>query len=65
MFEVRTWNVQVTTANIIDSFVVNQECAIRVLNGAVSRENCVIGFDYRSGDTRGRINRKLRDSRLK
>lgn len=38
-------DVQAATADVVDSLVVNKECAVGVLNGAVSRENGVVGLD--------------------
>jgi hypothetical protein len=35
MLIVGTGDVQAATANVIDSFVINKECAVGVLNGAV------------------------------
>lgn len=55
MFEVRAWDIEITTADFVDSFVVNQEGAIRVLDSAVGRKDGIVGFDYRGGDTRRRI----------
>ena len=48
-------NVQVTTADVIDCFVVDQKCAIGVFDGAVCRKHSVIGFDDGSRDPRGWI----------
>lgn len=59
VLEAGTGNVQVTAANVVDSFVVNQESAVRVLNGAVGGENGVIGFDDSSRDTRGWVDGEL------
>jgi hypothetical protein len=54
-----TGDIQITTANIVDSFVVDQESAVGVLNGAVGGENCVVGLDYGSRDTGGRVDGEL------
>lgn len=40
----RTGDIQVASANIVNGLVINKEGTIRVLNGAVSRENSVIGL---------------------
>ena len=32
-----SWNVEITTADVIDSLVINKECAVGMLDGAVSR----------------------------
>jgi len=45
MLIVRTRNVKVTTTDVVDCLVVNEECAIRIFDGTMSRENCVVGFD--------------------
>jgi hypothetical protein len=50
-----TGNIQVTTANVVDSFVIDQESAVGVLNGAVGGENSVVGLDNGSRDTGGRV----------
>jgi len=55
MFEGRTRDVKVATADVVDGFIVNEECAVRVLNGAVCREDCVVGFDNGSGNARSRV----------
>lgn len=46
-----TGDIQVTTANVVDSFVVDQESAVGVLNSAVGGENGVVGLDDGSRDT--------------
>jgi len=35
-------NVQIASTNVIDSLVIDQESTIRVLNGAVGRQNGVV-----------------------
>ena len=55
MLEVGAWDVEVATADLVDGFVVDQESAVGVLDGAVSRKNCIVWFDNCSGDTRSRI----------
>jgi hypothetical protein len=55
VLEGRAGDVKVTAADIVDGFVVNEEGAVRVLNGAVGRENCVVGLDDGGGDTGGRV----------
>lgn len=37
ILEAGTWYVQVASADVKDGFVIDEECAIRVLNGAVGR----------------------------
>lgn len=48
MFKRRTWDIQVSSADIVDSLIVNKESAIAVLDGGMGRENCVIRFDNSS-----------------
>jgi len=50
MLIVGAGNVQAATADVVDSFVVNEERAIRVLDGAVRREDSVVGLDNRGRD---------------
>ena len=54
-----TRDVQVATADVVDSLVVHQEGAIGVLNGAVGGQNGVIGLDHSSRHTRSRVDREL------
>jgi hypothetical protein len=60
MFVVGTRNVQAATANIVDSFVIDEEGAVRVLDGAVGRENSVVGLDDGGGDARRRVHGELK-----
>ena len=39
-----TRNVQVTSANIVDSLVIDQESTVGIFDSAVSRQNRVVGF---------------------
>jgi hypothetical protein len=59
MFIARTRNIQVATADIIDRFIINQESTVRVLNGAVGRENSVVRLNDGSGNARGRVDSKF------
>ena len=52
---VGTRNVQVATADIVDSLVVNKERAVGVLDGAMSRENGVVGLDDGGGNAGSRV----------
>jgi hypothetical protein len=45
MFIVRSWNIEISSADVIDSFIVNKESAVRVLNGAVSGQHSVVWFN--------------------
>jgi hypothetical protein len=55
MFIVGTRNVQVATADIVDSLVVNEERAVGILDGAMSREDGVVGLDDGGGDLGSRV----------
>jgi hypothetical protein len=50
MLVVGTGNVQAASTDVVDSFVVNEEGAVGVLDGAVCRQNGVVGLDDRGGD---------------
>jgi hypothetical protein len=52
-------DVKVATADVVDGFIVNKERAVRVLDGAVGGEDCVVGFDDGSGDQGSRVDGKL------
>lgn len=56
---VGTGNVQVSLADIVDSLVVDQEGTVRVLDGAVSGQDGVVGLDNGSRDTGGRVDGEL------
>lgn len=51
----RTRNAEVATADIVDSLIVDEESAVRVLNGAVSGENGVVRLDDGGGDGGSRV----------
>jgi hypothetical protein len=55
MFVVGTRNVQVATADIVDSLVVNEERAVGIFDGAVGREHGVVGLDHGGRDLRSRV----------
>jgi hypothetical protein len=55
-----TLNVQVATANIIDSFVVNHESNIRVLKSGVSSQDGVVGLNNCGGDLRSGVDREFK-----
>jgi hypothetical protein len=48
-------DVQVATADIVDSLIVDEESAVGVLDGAVGRENGVVGLDDGGGHARSGI----------
>jgi hypothetical protein len=52
-------NVQAATADVVDGLVVDEERAVGVLNGAVGRENSVVGLNHRGGDARSWVDSKL------
>lgn len=56
---IRSWNIEVTTAYVIDSLIIDQERAVRVLNSAMGRQHRVIGLDYGGRDARCGIHREL------
>ena len=47
-----SFNVQVTTADVIDGLIVHHEGAVRVFQGGVSGKNGVVWFHYSCGDLR-------------
>jgi hypothetical protein len=55
MLVVGTRDVQVAFADVVDGFVVNKEGAVRVLDGAVCRQNSVVGLNDGSGNARSRV----------
>lgn len=59
MLVVGTGNVQAATADIIDSFVVDEEGAVGVLNGAVRGKDGVVGLYDGRGDAGRRVNSEL------
>jgi len=52
-------DVQVPPADIVDSLVVDQECTVRVLNGAVGGENGVVRLNDGSGNPGSRVHGEL------
>jgi hypothetical protein len=48
-------NIQIPAADVVDSLIVNQERTVRVLDGAMSGENGVIGFNNGRRETRCRV----------
>lgn len=55
----RAGNIQITAADIVNSFVVHQEGTIRVLNSAVSGQNGVIRLNDRSRHARRGVDGEL------
>ena len=56
VLEVRSGDVQVAATDIVDSFIINKERAVGVLNGAVGGQDSIVGFDDRCGYARRRVN---------
>jgi hypothetical protein len=54
-----SWNVEVSSANIIDSLVIDEESTVGVLNCAVGRENGIVWFHNRRGYARSWVDGKL------
>lgn len=54
-----TRDVQVATADIVDSLVVDQEGAVRVLNSAVGGQDSVVRFDDSGRYTRRGVDGEL------
>ena len=52
-------NVQVTTADIVDGFVVDHESTVRVLQGGVGGQNGVVGLNNSSGHLGSWVDGKL------
>ena len=59
MFERGAGDIKVATADVVDGLVVYKERAVRVLDGAVSGEDCVVGLDNGSRDQGSRVDGKL------
>lgn len=55
----RAGNVQVATADIVDSLVVDEEGTVGVLDRAVGRQHSVVGLNNGGRDTRGRVDGEL------
>lgn len=55
----RPGDVEVAPADVVDGLVVHQEGTVRVLDGAVGRENSVVGLNDGVGNTRGGVNAEL------
>jgi hypothetical protein len=59
VLERRSWDIEVSTADIVHSFVVNQEGAVGVLDRGVGGENSVIWLDDGCRNTRTRVHREF------
>lgn len=56
---VRAGNIQATAADVVHGFVIDEECAVRVLNRAVRGEDGVVRLNNRGGDARSRVDGKF------
>jgi hypothetical protein len=59
VLERRSWDIEVSTADIVHSFVVDQEGAVGVLDRGVGGENSVIWLDDGCRNTRTRVHREF------
>lgn len=59
MFVVGSGNVEVATADVIDGFVVDEECAISMLDRTVRRQHGIVRLDNGRRDLGRRIDSKL------
>jgi len=59
VLEIGSGNIQAAAADVVYSLVVNKESAVRVLDGAVGRQNGIVWFNNRCRDARGRVNGKF------
>lgn len=56
----RAGNIEVPPADVVDSLVVDEECTVGVLDGAVRRKHGVVGLDNCCRDSRGRVYGELK-----
>jgi hypothetical protein len=52
-------DIQAATANVVNRLVVDKERAVGVLDGAVGREDSVVGLNDGGGDARSRVDGEL------
>lgn len=55
----RTWDIEVSSANIVDGLVVDKESTVGILNGAVGGKDSVVRFYNGGRDTRSWVDSKL------
>lgn len=48
-------DVQITTADVVNGFIVNHKCAVGMFKGGVRGENGIVRFNDSCGDLRGRV----------
>ena len=53
-------NIQAATTDVVNRLVVDEECAVRVLDGAVGRKDGVVGLDNGGGNARSRVDGELK-----
>lgn len=52
-------NIEVATADVVDSLIIDEEGTVRVLNCAVGRQHSVVGLNDSGRDTRGWVDGEL------
>ena len=56
----RSFNVQVSTADVIDGFVVNHKGAVGVFKSGMGGQDGIVGFNNSSGNLGGRVDREFK-----
>jgi hypothetical protein len=56
----RSGDIEVATADIVDSLVIDEESTVRVLNGAVSRQDSVVRLNNGSRGSGSRVDGELK-----
>lgn len=59
MLVVGPGDIEAATADVVDRLVVDEECAVGVLDCAVGRKDSVVGLDHGGRDARSRVNGEL------
>lgn len=59
VIEARTRNVEVAAADVVDGLVVDKECTVCILDGAVGRQNGVVRLNDSSRDSGSRVDGEL------
>lgn len=60
VFVRRPGDIEVTATDIVDGFIVDEECAVRVLNGAMGRKNSIVGLNNSRAGARRRVDGELK-----
>lgn len=55
----RPLDIEVPTTDVINSLVINHECAVGMLQGGMGSQDGVVGLDHSSGDLRCWVDSKL------